>query len=88
MPCVFMQSSASFGTPTTMLTLPMTMIDFGDDDANSLIHPFIARLVSLPSQDAITEIVNGLFSVLVTLGVVPVIRCPTGDAAGALPALD
>lgn len=33
-------------------------------------------------QDAINEIVNGLFSVLVTLGVVPVIRCPTGDAAG------
>lgn len=40
------------------------------------------HVLSLPSQDAITEIVNGLFSVLVTLGVVPVIRCPTGDAAG------
>jgi uncharacterized membrane protein len=41
------------------------------------------HVLSLPSQDAITEIVNGLFSVLVTLGVVPVIRCPTGDAAGS-----
>jgi hypothetical protein len=32
-------------------------------------------------QRAVGQIVDGLFSVLVTLGVVPIIRCPKGGAA-------
>jgi hypothetical protein len=32
-------------------------------------------------QSAVSQIVDGLFSVLVTLGVVPIIRCPKGGAA-------
>lgn len=32
-------------------------------------------------QSAVGQIVDGLFSVLVTLGVVPIIRCPKGGAA-------
>lgn len=33
-------------------------------------------------ESTMNDIVSGLFSALVTLGVVPVIRCPRGDAAG------
>jgi hypothetical protein len=32
-------------------------------------------------QAAVSKVVDGLFSVLVTLGVVPIIRCPKGGAA-------
>jgi hypothetical protein len=32
-------------------------------------------------QAVVGQIVDGLFSVLVTLGVVPIIRCPKGGAA-------
>jgi hypothetical protein len=32
-------------------------------------------------QAAVTAIVDGLFCACVTLGVVPIIRCPTGGAA-------
>lgn len=32
-------------------------------------------------DDLVDRIVSGLFSVVVTMGVVPIIRCPTGGAA-------
>jgi hypothetical protein len=42
------------------------------------VHRFPANLVL---QSAVSQIVDGLFSVLVTLGVAPIIRCPKGGAA-------
>ena len=43
--------------------------------------PSLTPLLPLPYQAVVNQIVDGLFSVLVTLGVVPIIRCPKGGAA-------
>jgi hypothetical protein len=42
------------------------------------VRPFSANYAL---QSTVSQIVDGLFSVLVTLGVVPIIRCPKGGAA-------
>lgn len=52
------------------LALPRTYVQLNDPAADE-------RSI----QAAISEVVSGLFSVLVTLGVVPIIRCPRGGAA-------
>lgn len=47
----------------------------------SLISPLTAHPCHACQQAVVNQIVDGLFSVLVTLGVVPIIRCPKGGAA-------
>lgn len=46
-----------------------------------------AHFICLCLQAAVTSVVDGLFSVCVTLGTVPIIRCPRGGAAEHVAAL-
>eukprot|EP00775_Hariotina_reticulata_P012398 gene12398-12533_t len=61
------------------IALEPSMFSLGLPDCYLSLNDPSAKEMQI--EAAVTQIVDGLFSVLVTVGVVPIIRCPKGGAA-------